>query len=66
MKTYGERSYSSTIFYLGRFISGETTHGVHFIGDWVGPRAGINSMEERKISCHYLVSNLDSSVYPVA
>jgi hypothetical protein len=27
------------------------TPGIHWIGGWVGPRAGLNIMEKRKI-CH--------------
>jgi hypothetical protein len=34
----------------GRFTPGERTHGPHSIGGWVGPRAGLDAMEERKIS----------------
>jgi hypothetical protein len=30
----------------GRFIRGETP-GIHWIGGWVGPRAGLDNMEKR-------------------
>jgi hypothetical protein len=30
----------------------------HWIGGWVGPRAGLNTMEKRKIFCPYEESNL--------
>jgi hypothetical protein len=34
----------------GRFTSGETNHGTRRIGDWVGPRAGLDAVEKREIS----------------
>jgi hypothetical protein len=30
----------------GRFTPGERTPGTHWIGGWVGPRAGLNDMEK--------------------
>jgi hypothetical protein len=33
------------------------------IGGWVGPRAGLNSMEKRKISCPCQESNPRRSVH---
>ena len=30
--------------------------GTHCTGDWVGPRAGLNGVDKRKISCYYRVS----------
>jgi hypothetical protein len=32
----------------GRFISGERAPCNHFIGGWVGPRAGLYDMEKKK------------------
>jgi hypothetical protein len=32
----------------GRFTSGERAPGTHCIGDWVGPRAGLDTVENRK------------------
>jgi hypothetical protein len=32
----------------GRFTSGEITFGTHWIGGWVGPRAGLDDVEKRK------------------
>jgi hypothetical protein len=34
---------------LGLFISGETASGTHWIGGWVGPRAGMDDVERRRI-----------------
>jgi hypothetical protein len=34
----------------GRFILQERGLGNHYIGGWVGPRAGLNTVEERRIS----------------
>jgi hypothetical protein len=31
--------------------------GTHWIGVWVGPRTGLNAVEERKICFPYLKSN---------
>jgi hypothetical protein len=33
----------------GRFTPGERAPGYHWIGGWVGPRAGLNDLEERQI-----------------
>jgi hypothetical protein len=40
----------------------ETDRDTHCIRAWVGPRAGLDVMEERKISCPYRDSNPDLSV----
>jgi hypothetical protein len=32
----------------GRFTSGEIALGTHWIGDWVGPRTGLDDVEKRK------------------
>jgi hypothetical protein len=32
-----------------RFTSGERDPGTHWIGGWVGPRAGLDAMEKRNI-----------------
>jgi hypothetical protein len=55
MKTYGEWRYISTILdlgnsncsdsLLGRFSSEERAPGTHWIGGWVGPRAGFDTVE---------------------
>jgi hypothetical protein len=34
---------------LGRFPSWEIAPGTHWIGGWVGPRAGLDAAEKRKI-----------------
>jgi hypothetical protein len=31
-----------------RFTSGEESPGIHWIGSWVIPRAGLDNLEERK------------------
>jgi hypothetical protein len=31
----------------GRFTPGETAPGTHWIGGWVGPRAGLDRVEQR-------------------
>jgi hypothetical protein len=33
---------------FGRFTAGERTPGTHWIGGWVGPRAGLHNMEKGK------------------
>jgi hypothetical protein len=32
----------------GRFTLGERAPGMHWIGGWVGPRAGLDDVEKRK------------------
>jgi hypothetical protein len=34
-----------------RFTPGERTSGTHWIGGWVGPRAGLDARARRKILC---------------
>jgi hypothetical protein len=34
-----------------RFNHRERTPGTHWIGDWVGPRAGLDTVVKRKIPC---------------
>jgi hypothetical protein len=34
---------------LGRFTPGEEAPGTHWIGGWVGPRAGLDALDKRKI-----------------
>jgi hypothetical protein len=34
----------------GRFTPGERDPGTHWAGGWVGPRAGLDDVEKRKIS----------------
>jgi hypothetical protein len=35
----------------GRFTAGETARGTHCIGDWVGPRVGMDIAEKKMFSC---------------
>jgi hypothetical protein len=59
----GEWLASST----SRFASGETARGAYCVGDWVGPKGGLDFLKKRKISCPCLELNPDSSpVQPVA
>jgi hypothetical protein len=46
---------------LGRFSPREKAPGMHFIGGWVGPIAGLDAVERRKIPSPYWDSNLRSS-----
>jgi hypothetical protein len=46
----------------GRFTSWKTPSGTHWIGGWVGPRAGWTLWRRQKISCPCRESNPDSSV----
>jgi hypothetical protein len=49
----------------GRFIPGERAPGTHWIGGWVGPRAGLDDVEKRILEP--TGSRTDSSVVqPVA
>jgi hypothetical protein len=71
----GEWRYSSTILTsaidggkwsvsrLSRFTLEEGAASTHWIGDWVGPRAGLDTVECRKISCFCRESN--PAVQPV-
>jgi hypothetical protein len=36
--------------HLCRFIPGKRAPGTHWIGGWVGPRAGLDAREEEKCS----------------
>jgi hypothetical protein len=36
-------------FTPGRFTPGERASGTHWIGGWMGPRAGLDEVERRKI-----------------
>jgi hypothetical protein len=45
----GEWSVSHT----GRFILWERALGTHWIGGWLGTSAGLDPVENRKISCTY-------------
>jgi hypothetical protein len=70
---WGERRYSSYSYLTlatrwgtvvsvtpwPRFIPGERTPGTHWIGGWVGLRAGLDTGARRKILCSCRGSNLD-------
>jgi hypothetical protein len=38
------------------YIAGETAPGTHFIEGWVGPRAGMDCMEKRRVLSRVLVA----------
>jgi hypothetical protein len=60
MKTYGKRSYSSSVLDLGirwrrvvssmlrTFYPEERAPGTHWIRGWVGSRAGLDTVEKRR------------------
>jgi hypothetical protein len=61
METYGGMDVSTHIFLTstlaggnwsasrpGRFTTGETAFGTHWIGSWVDPRTGLEDVEKRK------------------
>jgi len=45
----------------GRIIPDGSARRPHWIGDWVYPRAGLDVLEKRNISCHCWASNSDLS-----
>jgi hypothetical protein len=45
-----------------RFTPGERTPGTHWIGGWVGLRAGLDAGVRRKILCPCRGSNLDHPI----
>jgi hypothetical protein len=50
----------------GRFTREETAPATHWIGGWVGPRAGLDTVSKRKIPSPYRDSNPDNpTVQPV-
>jgi len=46
---------------FGRFIPWERAPGTHWIGGWVGPKAGLDTVVRRKIPSLYRDSNPRSS-----
>jgi hypothetical protein len=75
MMTYRKRRYNPTILDLGtrwrwsasrpgRFTSGESAHSTNWIGGWVGPRAGLDNVEKRKLLAP--AGNRTPVVQPVA
>jgi hypothetical protein len=77
MKTYGGVNIWIHVFFtyslaggewsvsrLGRFTPGERVRDTYWIGDWVGPRAGLNDMVER-IFLALAVLDLQPLVHPI-
>jgi hypothetical protein len=50
----------------GRYTSRERAPGTHWIGGWVGPRAGLDAVAKRRIPSPRRESNSDPIVQPVA
>jgi hypothetical protein len=50
----------------GRFTPGEKAPGTHWIGGWVGPRAGLDDVEKRKFLTLPGLELRPSVVQPVA
>jgi hypothetical protein len=48
------------------FTAGETAPGTHRVGGWKGPKADLEVMGKRKISCLYWESNQDSSAVQIS
>jgi hypothetical protein len=48
------------------FTPRERALGTHWIGGWVGPRAGLDAVVKRKKSLHSPAGNRISVVQPVA
>jgi hypothetical protein len=46
----------------GRFTSREIAPGIHWIGSWVGPRAGVDVVVKRKIPSPRRDSNPKTSI----
>jgi hypothetical protein len=46
----------------GRFSPGEIDPGAHWIGDWVGPRAGLKAVKRKTLVS---AGNLTPAVQPV-
>jgi hypothetical protein len=50
IKTYGRVDVCIHVFLIsarpGRFIPGERAPGTHWIGGWVGPRAGLDDVKK--------------------
>jgi len=43
----------------GRFTPEDMASGTNWIGDWVGPRAGLDAVAKRKIPCPFRESKPD-------
>jgi hypothetical protein len=50
----------------GRFTPGERANGTHWIGGWVGPRAGLDAVLKEKIPFLAPTGNQIPIIQPVA
>ena len=56
----GTRSGDLSASSLGRFTSEETSFGIHWIGDQIGSKFGLDVSEKRQIFCYCLELNHDT------
>jgi hypothetical protein len=47
---------------LGVLPPGDIIRSIHYVGGWVGPRAGLEAVKEKYISCLCRETNPESSV----
>jgi hypothetical protein len=55
-----------SVAWPGQFTSGERALGIHWIGGWVGPRVGLDDMEEWKFLPHRDSNSEPLVIQPIA